>query len=64
MKEILVKGFAVMSITMLCFSLICGIWVGTHETSDLSFHAILCGISAVLAIVSQLLLLKYVKATR
>lgn len=52
MREKIVKVVSVSSIIMLCCTLLCGIWVGTHENCDIGFHAMLSGASVIVAIIS------------
>ena len=64
MKHKLVKCLGVTSIILLCLTLLCGAWVGTHEGSDTSFHAMFSSICVIIAIISQIISLfkcKYCK---
>lgn len=67
MKHIMVKGLGILSIVLLCCTLLCGAWVATHETSDVSFHAALSSVSIIIAIISQIVSLvkcKFCKGRR
>lgn len=57
MKHILVKSLGIISVVLLCCTLLCGVWVGTHEGSDLAFHATLSAVSVITAIISQVVYL-------
>lgn len=53
MKHIIVKVFGIISIVLLSCTLLCGAWVATHETSDITFHAVFSCISIIIALISQ-----------
>ena len=67
MKHIIVKGLGILSIILLSCTLLCGAWVATHETSDVSFHVAFSSVSIIIAIISQIVSLvkcKFCKARR
>lgn len=55
MKHKLVNLLGIVSIILLCCTLLCGLWVGSHPISDLKFHAMLSAISVVIAIITQMI---------
>ena len=54
MKHIMVKGLNILSIVLLCCTLLCGAWVATHEMSDMHFHAVFSCVSIIIALISQI----------
>ena len=54
MKHLFVNILGILSIILLSCTLLCGVWVATHEGSDISFHAIFSSVCIVIAILSQL----------
>jgi len=55
MKKRIVSGISILSIILLGCTLLCGLWVGTHEGCDLAFHGKLSIVSVTIAIVSEIL---------
>lgn len=54
MKHIIIKVMGIISIFLLCCTLICGAWVGSHPNSDMKFHAMLSGSSVIFSIITQI----------
>ena len=54
MKHFIVKSLNILTIVLLCCTLLCGAWVATHEITDLSFHATLSAVSVIVAIISEI----------
>lgn len=53
MRHKLVKGLGIISIILLCCTLLCGYWVGTHPVEDMKFHAVFSAISVCIAIITE-----------
>lgn len=54
MKHILIKGMGILSIVLLCCTLICGGWVATHPMNDMRFHAVFSAVSIGFAMITLL----------
>ena len=54
MRHKVVKAMGILSITLLCCCLLCGMWMGTHPDSDKAFHGVFCGITVGFALITQI----------
>lgn len=54
MRHKIVKALGILSIILLCCTLICGIWISSHPVEDITFHAGLSAAAVVVALISQI----------